>query len=289
MEQKRRKVPYLQMDRMARIMFYLQNCKVDEGKSKNQLILKSALISGLLNNTFSDKLQVEAATLSYVPQFCEKWDKKGMAQNFGQDVKNLVLETSELLNEFHRMQFEEDYEADVHLFSQRSKELLLFQCYADLSDAFTVKRKMIVFEGKECHIKRNQRCWIGEDNTPYMLDHFEETKSRKRRGKKETIGITDEGEEVVVTKGKCDIIMDTEGDWVPKPDFDRYLIDILEWKMEVLKYSGMAIREALEFTIMQYKKKQGFDFQLKTDTSHPNAMQKQEPYYDKEAVYGPSE
>jgi len=286
MKEQRRKAPYLQMHRMARIYFYINRCKVDKGKSKTQLITKSAMINGFINNAYCDKLTMEAATLSYIPQFCSKYNKKILAANFGQDTKNLVMEVDELVKDFHRMQFEEDYEGKAHTFSNYAKEVYLFQAYADMVDIFTVNRKAAVFEGVTCPIKRNQKCWLGEDNTPYLLDFFEEVQETKRKGKKERIGKIGDLE-ISIKKGKCDIIKDTAGDWVPKPDFDKYLIDVLEWKIQILKYSGIAIKDALHSSISQYKKRQGFEFQLNENTFYTNANQ-EEPYYDKETVNGAS-
>lgn len=280
--EKRRDVPYQQMHRIGRIFNYLQSIKVKEGFSKLELMTKSCMINGFMNNTFCDKLSMEAATLSFIPQFCERgkrgYSGKLINRNFGQDVRTLVQEVQEINREMIEVvEAEEPNPGTVLHHSYRCKEIYLFQAYVELVMNLTVKKKAIVQDGILCEIKRNAECWENNVGDVYMYDEYKDiAKPYKRKGDGSYIAETEDGD-ILLKLIKCDIIKDTEGEWVPKQDFDKFLIDMIQYKVSLLKHNGTAIRSAITECVNRHSKKEGFNFEIIEDISHPNAGEGDKP------------
>lgn len=160
-------IPCNRVHRIARMFNYINRCKVTNGGSKTDLILRASMTNSLISNAFANKLESEAATLAWIPQYCN-FNKKSMAENFGQDVKNLVGEVKLIRDEFN----DDDQDIDkLNSFSAYSKNIYLYHCYVDMVFLFTGKKKSIVIDGVMYEYKNKKYLDDAGEWSPIKLFH----------------------------------------------------------------------------------------------------------------------
>jgi len=136
---------YLYLHRLMRVFNFLSEVKLYNNVPVTEFWKKSMMMSNLLVSSYSDKLQTEAGTLSYIPQY-SKMKLKNVSRLFGQDVKNLVLETNRL---GRRLSEDGDLtDAEVRGYSIYAKNIYLHQSYIDLVILFTTDHEDIVIDGE---------------------------------------------------------------------------------------------------------------------------------------------
>jgi hypothetical protein len=164
---------YMYLHRLMRLWSYLRTVEVNEGLQLSDLMSRSCMISNLCAFTYSQKLHIEAATLSYLPQFT-KWNGKEVQRLFGGDVRNLVKEINAL-----RSVFTESGDVDINDikgFSFPAKTIYVQQCYVDMVIMLTTKKIKMVLDGK-VYVKKDGKVnvdgeWFAE---PQFHQWFMET------------------------------------------------------------------------------------------------------------------
>lgn len=174
MKEQKRSTSYMYLHRLMRLWSYLRTVKVKDGLSQSDLMSRSCMISNICAFTFSQKLHIEAATLSYLPQYEDKFNGKRVQQLFGGDVRQLVKEISQLRKLF----VEGDGVAanEIKGFSYSAKSIYVQQCYVDLVIMLTTRQKKVVLDGVE-YIRKDDKVRVGDEwyDEPQFHQWFVET------------------------------------------------------------------------------------------------------------------
>ena len=128
------------IQRLPRLFSHIKSLKCP---SKSELILKSATICGLLVVNGCDKLQIEAGTLSYIPQFVA-WSKEGIQENFGTDVTRLIDEVEDIRKLFLQDDPDEDL---AQKFAYQAKNIYLHQWFLDALHIYDLPDVDIIVDG----------------------------------------------------------------------------------------------------------------------------------------------
>lgn len=270
-------LPYMRMHRTVRLFSYLHQIQTED-KLKCELLFKASLMHSLMSNTYMEKFVIEGATLSYIPYYCKKkqngFNPTKIAQYFGQNTKNIVLETKDINDAF--IESGED-ECDLSKFSAHAKEVFLFQSYLDTALVFSGDHDFVTYDGKMCQILKEDKWWYDEDEDEYIdyaiySKEYKNGNMKKKKKNGETYYILSKKNTVRRFKLEIsDSIIDYDGEKYPIHVFHQYLVENLEYKIKQLSYVGLGIREAIRSLIESYRRRNGFAFKLDEEISYPNA------------------
>jgi len=128
------------LHRIARLFNHIEQLK---SPNKQELILKSATICSLLVVNDVDQLQIEAGTLSYIPQYVA-WSQEGINNHFGADVGKLIREVEKIRKMFLGDEADED---DARKFTFQAKNIYLHQCFLDTLHIYDLPDASITVDG----------------------------------------------------------------------------------------------------------------------------------------------
>jgi len=218
--------------RMMRLLSTIHMMKVKEGFPRDELLIRSCMMSNILVAGMMDKLVIEAGTLSFVPQYCDMETRKGKAfvktlitENFGKNRMDLVLELEEL-----RSDFINNYE--VKGYSMHAKNIYAVHVYLDLVNMLNPNAECRIVDGELF------RTHVAKKN---LKDTY----------------ATEEGESTLeIHKGEEHVIYD--GSPMHLGRYYSFMVDMAQWKLGELHYVGANIRQAVDELCLQIRKQKGF-------------------------------
>jgi len=136
-----------------------------ETKDLHSLLTKSSMLCALMAYAHSSKLEIEAGTLSFLPQY-NVFDKKKVFALFGAHVRQLVMEANDLRLMFLNDEEDLDVMRGVNIYA---KNIYMYQCYVDLVDMFTVSHEHFIIDGVKWTIE-GEKVINGSDS--YSIPEF---------------------------------------------------------------------------------------------------------------------
>lgn len=217
--------------RMMRLLGLVHVLPVKEGYPQSEFLIRSCMMSNILVMNMHDKLEIEAGTLSFIPQYCEMKKKSKAAfirtailENFGKDVLTLVMEVEEM-----RQSFINDEAVDG--FSRHAKELYGVQIYLDLVNMLNPNVTHKVIDGVLYEIRIADKV---------LYDVYQ-----------------DNGKERRITIEKGEEWIEHEGLTMSMSRFYTFMTAMARWKLDQMRYVRVGIQQSIAELSHQIAKQKG--------------------------------
>jgi len=218
--------------RMMKLLSTVHMMEVKEGYPRDELLIRSCMMSNILVADMNEKLVIEAGTLSFIPQYCDVESRKGKAfvrtlvsENFGKNRTELMFEVEEL-----RQDFLNNYE--VKGYSMHAKNIYCVHVYLDLVNMLNPNADAKVIDGELFHTQIAKKV---------IKDVYE----------------TESGKSVLeIPKGEEYIVYDGEPMHLGR--YYSFMVDLAEWKLDELHYANVNIKQSITELCAQIRKQKGF-------------------------------